>query len=103
MYGGASGISGMLHAARAIQAGDADVVVIVAADAFDVSSHMSMSRNPGSTTTWDRGATARPTVSSPCTRALHGNVCGHARGLRRLAVAQRENALLNPNALFKCR
>src|SRR6185503_17396991 len=27
MYGGASGISGMLQAARAIQAGDADVVV----------------------------------------------------------------------------
>src|SRR3954470_23324692 len=47
LFGGASGISGMLNAARAIQAGDAEVVIIVCADAFDVGSHMSMSRNPG--------------------------------------------------------
>src|SRR3546814_8555658 len=37
-YGGASGIIGIMQAARAIQAGDADVVICAAADVFDVRS-----------------------------------------------------------------
>ncbi|MBK7473359.1 MAG: hypothetical protein IPI73_24715 [Betaproteobacteria bacterium] len=44
--GGASCIAQILQAARAIQNGDVGVAVIAAADAFDVSTHMSMSRNP---------------------------------------------------------
>jgi len=39
VYGGASGIIGMIHAARAIRDGDADVVLCIAADSFDVASH----------------------------------------------------------------
>src|SRR5258708_24480184 len=39
LYGGASGIIGMAHAARAIRDGACDVVVCAAADAFDVASH----------------------------------------------------------------
>ena len=42
VYGGASSIIGMMHAARAIQAGDVDVVVCAAADVFDVSTHNEM-------------------------------------------------------------
>jgi acetyl-CoA acetyltransferase len=102
MYGGASGISGMLQAARAIQNGDAGVVVIVAADAFDVSSHMSMSRNPGQHDymgPWGYGA-------ANGIFAMHMRLYMEMFGIKRedfgrLAVAQRENALLNPNALFK--
>ncbi|MEA2936118.1 MAG: hypothetical protein QOD74_2764, partial [Variibacter sp.] len=39
LYGGASGVIGMAHAARAIRDGSCDVVVCAAADAFDVASH----------------------------------------------------------------
>jgi acetyl-CoA acetyltransferase len=39
LYGGASGVIGMTHAARAIRDGACDVVVCAAADAFDVASH----------------------------------------------------------------
>src|SRR3546814_400109 len=41
-YGGASGIIGIMQAARAIQAGDADVVICAAADVVDVSKHNDM-------------------------------------------------------------
>ncbi len=102
MYGGASGISGMLQAARAIQAGDADVVVIVAADTFNVSSHMSMSRNPGQHDymgPWGYGAANG--IFAMHTRLYMETFGVEREDFGRLAVAQRENALLNPNALFK--
>ena len=104
LYGGASGICGMLQAARAIQHGDADVVVIVAADAFDVSSHMSMSRNPGQHDymgPWGYGA-------ANGVFAMHTRLYMHQFGATRedfgrLCIAQRENAMLNPNALLRMR
>lgn len=102
MYGGASGISGMLQAARAIQNGDASVVVIVAADAFDVTSHMNMTRNPGQHDymgPWGYGA-------ANGIFAMHTRLYMETFGVKRedfgrLAVAQRQNALLNPNALLR--
>ena len=102
MYGGASGIIGMLHAARAIQAGDAEVVVIAAADVFDVASHMNMSRNPGQHDymgPWGYGAANG--VFALHTRLYMREFGAERSDFGRLAVAQRENALLNPNALFK--
>ena len=102
MYGGASGIIGMLHAARAIQAGDAEVVVIAAADVFDVASHMNMSRNPGQHDymgPWGYGAANG--VFALQTRLYMRAFGAERNDFGRLAVAQRENALLNPNALFK--
>ena len=42
LYGGASGVVSVLHAARAIQAGDADVVACIAADVFDTAAHDNM-------------------------------------------------------------
>jgi acetyl-CoA acetyltransferase len=102
MYGGASGISAMLQGGRAIQNGDADVVVVVAADAFDVTSHMNMTRNPGQHDymgPWGYGA-------ANGIFAMHTRVYMETFGVTRedfgrLAVAQRQNALLNPNALLK--
>ena len=101
LYGGASGISAMLQASRAIQNGDADVVVIVAADVFDVSSHMSMSRNPGQHDymgPWGYGAANG--IFAMHTRLYMDQFGATREDFGRLAVAQRENALLNPNALF---
>ena len=104
-YGGASGIIGMLHAARAIQAGDAEVVVCVAADVFDVSTHNDMI---------DRSFNAplRDYMAPYGFGGANGMFALHTRlymqrygttreDFGRLAIAQRENALLNPNALFK--
>ena len=102
MYGGASGICGMLQAARAIQAGDAEVVVIAAADVFDTASHMSMSRNPGQHDymgPWGYGAANG--VFALQTRLYMRQFGADRADFGRLAVAQRQNALLNPNALFK--
>lgn len=102
LYGGASGISNMLQAARAIESGAASVVVVVAADAFDVSSHMSMSRNPGQHDymgPWGYGA-------ANGVFALHTRLYMEAFGATRedfgrLCIAQRQNAALNPNALLR--
>jgi len=102
MYGGASGISAMLQGGRAIQNGDADVVVVVAADAFDVSSHMSMSRNPGQHDymgPWGYGAANG--IFAMHTRLYMETFDVGREDFGRLAVAQRHNALLNPNALLK--
>src|SRR5215469_7463142 len=53
VYGGASGIIGMLHAARAIRDGDADVIAVLAGDVFDVAAHNEMlDRFNGSMRDW---------------------------------------------------
>jgi acetyl-CoA acetyltransferase len=102
LYGGASGISAMLQAARAIQHGDADVVVVLAADAFDVSSHMSMNRNPGQHDymgPWGYGAANG--VFAMQTRLYMQEFGATREDFGRLCIAQRENAMLNPNALLR--
>jgi acetyl-CoA acetyltransferase len=102
MYGGASGIIGMLHAARAIQAGDASVVVIVAADVFDVEAHMRMVRNPGQHDymhPWGYGAANG--IFALHTRLYMEEFGATAEDFGRLCVAQRANAQLNPNALLR--
>jgi len=102
LYGGASGISGMLQAARAIQAGDVSVAVIVAADAFDVSSHMSMNRGPGQHDymgPWGYGAANG--VFALHTRLYMDTFGATPEDFGRLCLAQRQNAMLNPNALLR--
>src|SRR5579871_5168177 len=47
VYGGASGPISLMHAARAIQAGDANVVVCVAAYVYSMASHLGTERNAG--------------------------------------------------------
>ena len=101
MYGGASGIIGMMEAARAIRAGDAEVAMIVTADTFDVSSHMTMTRNPGQGDymgPWGHGA---PNGMFALHTRLYMERYGATReDFGRFCTALRENALLNPNALF---
>jgi acetyl-CoA acetyltransferase len=104
MYGGASGIIAMLHGIRAIQAGDADVVACLTADVFDVAAHMEL---------MDRFNAPLRDYLGPYgfggpngIFALHTRLYMERHGARRedfgkLVIAQRANALLNPNALFK--
>ena len=105
VYGGASSIIGMMHAARAIQAGDVDVVVCAAADVFDVSTHNEMIDRSFNAPLRDYMAPFGFGGANGMF-ALHTRLYMEKYGLTRedfgrLAVAQRENALLNPNALFK--
>lgn len=104
LCGGASAIIGMMHAARAIRDGDADVVLCIAADSFDVASHNSVLDNfNGSVHDYMSpygfgGANGM--------FALHTRLYMERNGAKRedfgrLAIAQRANALRNPNALFK--
>lgn len=104
VYGGASSIIGMMHAARAIRDGDAEVVLCVAADTFSVASHNSLLDN--------FNGSVRDYMSPYGFGGANGMFALHTRlymernGARRedfgkLAVSQRENALKNPNALFK--
>ena len=104
LYGGASGIIGMAHAARAIRDGACDVVVVAAADAFDVASHNE---------TLDRfNGSVREFMSPQGFGGANGMFALHTRlymerhgatreDFGRFCVALRANALLNPNALFK--
>ncbi|MBP6020331.1 MAG: thiolase family protein [Burkholderiaceae bacterium] len=103
VYGGASGIIGMAHAARAIRDGACDVVVCAAADAFDVASHNA---------TLDHFNTSVRDYMSPQgfggangmfalhTRLYMERYGATAEDFGRFCIALRENALRNPNALF---
>jgi acetyl-CoA acetyltransferase len=103
-YGGASGVIGMAHAARAIRDGTCDAIVVAAADAFDVSSHNE---------TLDRfNGSVREFMSPQGFGGANGMFALHTRlymerhgvtreDFGRFCIALRDNALRNPNALFK--
>ena len=104
MYGGASGIIGILHGARAIQAGDADIVACLAADVFDVASHMDlMDRFNGSVRDYlgPYGFGGPNGIFALHTRLYMEQFGARREDFGKLVIAQRANALLNPNALFK--
>lgn len=104
LYGGASGIIGMAHAARAIRDGSCEAVVVVAADAFDVASHNE---------TLDRfNGSVREFMSPQGFGGANGMFALHTRlymerhgatreDFGRFCIALRENARLNPNALLR--
>jgi len=103
-YGGASGIIAMLQAARAIQAGDADVVACLTADVFDVAAHMDLMDRFNSSVRDYLGPYGFGGPNGIF--ALHTRLYMDRYGATRedfgaQAIAQRRNALLNPNALFK--
>jgi acetyl-CoA acetyltransferase len=101
--GGASGVVALRRAARAVQAGDADVVACIAA----------------TPTTSTRSADARPTSAVRARRRLslrrrraerelrvpdrllHAQYGATREDFGKLCVAQRDNALAYPHALFK--
>jgi acetyl-CoA acetyltransferase len=102
--GGASGVMALRRAARAVQAGDADIVACIAADANHVESFRQMlggfshfardasypygSGGPNSIFAF---ITAHYMATYGATREDFGRIC----------VAQRDNALKNQNAVFK--
>ena len=104
VYGGASGIIGMLHAARAIRDGDADVIAILAGDVFDVAAHNQMLDHfNGPVRDWlaPQGFGGANGVFALHTRLYMESFGATLEDFGRLPVAQRHNALGNPNALFK--
>jgi acetyl-CoA acetyltransferase len=102
--GGASGVMALRRAARAVQAGDADVVACIAGDTNHVDSfRMTL----GSFSDFARDASYPYGAGGPNSifafiTANYMRTYGAGRAdFGRIAVDQRSNALLNPNALFK--
>ena len=102
--GGASGVMALRRAARAVQAGDADIVACIGADANHVESFRQML---GGFSHFARDASypygsGGPNSIFAFITASYMNTYGATReDFGRIAVAQRANALKNPNALFK--
>lgn len=102
--GGASGVMSLRRAARAVQCGDADIVACVAADTNHVDSFRLML---GGFSTFARDASypygsGGPNSIFAFITANYMRTYGATReDFGRIAVAQRANALKNPNALFK--
>ncbi len=102
--GGASGVMCLRRAARAVQAGDADVVACVGADTNHVDSFR---QSLGSFSNFARDATypygsGGPNSIFAFITANYMRTFGARReDFGRIAVAQRSNALKNPNAMFK--
>ncbi len=102
--GGASGVMCLRRAARAVQAGDADVVACVAADTNHVDSFR---QTLGSFSNFARDATypygsGGPNSIFAFITANYMRTFGAKReDFGRIAVDQRSNALKNPNAMFK--
>ncbi len=104
LYGGASGIIGMAHAARAIRDGSCDVVICAAADAFDVAAHNeTLDRFNGSIKEYMSpqgfgGANGMFALHTRLYMERHGAT---REDFGRFCIGLRDNALRNPNALFK--
>ena len=104
LYGGASGVIGMAHAARAIRDGSCDVAICAAADAFDVAAHNeTLDRFNGSIKEYMSpqgfgGANGMFALHTRLYMERHGAT---REDFGRFCIALRENALRNPNSLFK--
>lgn len=102
--GGASGVMALRRAARAVQAGDAEIVACIGADTNHVDSFR---QTLGSFSDFARDATYPYGAGGP--NSVFAFITAHymkAYGARRedfgrIAVDQRANALKNPNALMK--
>ena len=101
--GGASGVMALRRAARAVQAGDAHIVACIGADTNHVDSFR---QTLGSFSHFARDATYPYGAGGPNSMfafitANYMRRYGATReDFGRIAVAQRSNALKNPNALF---
>ena len=102
--GGASGVMSLRRAARAVQAGDADIVACVAADTNQVDTFRHTLTNFSGFTrdaSYPYGAGGPNTVFA-CITANYMRAYGATReDFGRIALAQRANAAHNPYALLK--
>ncbi|MGJ8544197.1 MAG: thiolase family protein [Sulfitobacter sp.] len=102
--GGASGVVALRRAARAVQAGDADIVACVAGDTNQLDSFRNLL---GSFSRFSMDATfpygfGGPNAAFALLQDAYMAQYGPGRAdFGRIAVAQRANALRNPNALMK--
>ncbi len=102
--GGASGVMALRRAARAIQAGDAEIVACIGADTNHVDSFR---QTLGSFSDFARDATYPYGAGGP--NSMFAFITAHymqtygaqREDFGRIAVDQRTNALKNPNALMK--
>ena len=103
-HGGASGINMLQHAARAIQAGDAETIVILAGDHFQPGDFKELVENYNATTRDHLAPLGFGGPNAPF--ALVTQRHARAHGLARddyaaLCIAQREWARRNPNAVYR--
>jgi len=102
--GGACGIVAMRRALRAVQAGDAEVVACIGADTNHVDSFR---QSLGSFSVFARDAvfpygSGGPNASFAFLTSYYMRACGATReDFGKICVAQRDNALGYPHALFK--
>ena len=102
--GGASGVMALRRAARAIQAGDAEIIACIGADTNHVDSFR---QTLGSFSDFARDATYPYGAGGP--NSMFAFITAHymqtygakREDFGRIAVDQRSNALKNPNALMK--
>jgi acetyl-CoA acetyltransferase len=102
--GGASGVMSLRRAARAVQAGDADIVACVAADTNHVDSFRLMLggfSHFARDASYPYGAGGPNSVFAFITAHYMRSFGATREDFGRIAVDQRTNALKNPHALFK--
>lgn len=102
--GGASGVMSLRRAARAVQAGDADVVACIAADTNHVESFrltLGSFSNFARDASYPYGSGGPNSIFAMITANYMRTYGATREDFGRIAVDQRTNALRNPNALFK--
>ena len=102
--GGASGVMALRRAARAVQVGDADIVACVGADTNHVDSFrqtLGAFSNFARDATYPYGAGGPNSIFAFITANYMRSFAATRADFGRIAVSQRDNALKNPNALFK--
>jgi len=102
--GGASGVMSLRRAARAVQAGDADIVACVGADTNHVDSFrqtLGSFSNFARDATYPYGAGGPNSVFAFITANYMRTYGARREDFGRIAVDQRTNALRNPYAMFK--
>ncbi len=102
--GGASGVMAARRAARAVQAGDADIVACVAADTNHVDSFrqtLGAFSHFARDASYPYGAGGPNSIFAFITANYMRTYGAQRDDFGRICVAQRHNALRNPNALFK--
>lgn len=102
--GGASGVMCLRRAARAVQCGDADVVACVAADTNHVDSFrqtLGAFSNFARDATYPYGSGGPNSIFAMITAHYMRQFGARREDFGRICVAQRQNALGNPNAMFK--
>ncbi|WP_428929265.1 thiolase family protein [Marinibacterium sp. SX1] len=102
--GGASGIVGLRRAARAVQAGDASIVACIAGDTNQIDSFrklLSSFSRFAMDASYPYGYGGPNSMFALLTDAYMDTYGATREDFGRLCVAQRDNALRNPNALMK--